>query len=61
LTWAQEKLTLIRTLFTPQKAAVLAIEPVYEGEKAGQAVSFFRLTLRRGDETQGEIEIIEAT
>jgi len=54
-------LTLIRTLFTPQKAAVLAIEAVYEGEKAGQAVSFFRLTLRRGDETQGEIEIIEAT
>jgi hypothetical protein len=56
-----EKLSLMCTLYYSPKAAVLAIEPVYEDEKAGRAVSHFRLTLRRGDEAQGVIEVIEVT
>lgn len=48
-------------IYYSPKGAVLAIEPVYEDEKAGRAVSHFRLTLRRGDEAQGVIEVIEAT
>eukprot|EP00624_Nannochloropsis_granulata_P007616 evm.model.NODE_8710_length_21214_cov_36.574619.4 len=44
-----------------EQATVLAIEPVYMDEKTGQAVSHFRLTLCRGHEAPGLIEVIEAT
>lgn len=41
---------------------MVAIEPVYEDKELGHdTVSHFRLILRRGDEAQGEIEIVEAT
>jgi len=48
-------------IISSPKATVLAIEPVYKDEKTGQAVSHFRVTLCRGREAQGLVEVIEAT